>query len=95
MVIFGGTGDLTHRKLMPALYNLLNSEMLPRNFAVVSVGRREKTDEKYRQEVYESIESFSHFKLENEMWSKLAERIFYRKFDFSDINGYHSLKEFL
>jgi glucose-6-phosphate 1-dehydrogenase len=95
MVIFGGTGDLTHRKLMPALYNLLYSEMLPDNFAIVSVGRRDKTDEVYRNEVYESIKSYSHFKIEDEIWCKLAEKIFYREFDFSDTDGYHALKDFL
>ena len=45
------TGDLTHRKLMPALYNLVIDNLLPRNFAVVAIGRREKTDEQYRNEV--------------------------------------------
>ena len=44
-VIFGGTGDLTHRKLLPALYKLLKHKLLPDNFAVVSVGRRIKTDD--------------------------------------------------
>ena len=43
MVIFGETGDLTHRKLMPALYNLVYYKLLPENFAIVSVGRRNKT----------------------------------------------------
>ena len=45
MVIFGGTGDLTHRKLMPALYNLVYDNLLPQNFAVAVVGRRSKTND--------------------------------------------------
>ncbi|NTV90533.1 MAG: glucose-6-phosphate dehydrogenase, partial [Clostridiales bacterium] len=52
MVIFGGTGDLTHRKLIPALYNLVVDKLLPEHFAVVSVGRKEKTHEQYRDEVF-------------------------------------------
>ena len=45
LVIFGGTGDLTHRKLMPALYNMLLDGLVPENFQVVSIGRRDKTEE--------------------------------------------------
>lgn len=55
MVIFGGTGDLTHRKLMPALYNLQSTQRLSGNFAMVAVGRREKSSEDYRYEVHGSI----------------------------------------
>ena len=49
-IIFGGTGDLTHRKLLPALYKLQKHDLLPEHFAVVSVGRRAKSDEDYRNE---------------------------------------------
>lgn len=55
IVIFGGTGDLTHRKLMPAFNNLVYDKLLPEYFAIVSVGRKEKTNEQYRNEVFESI----------------------------------------
>lgn len=95
LVIFGGTGDLTHRKLMPALYNLMCSNMLTENFAVVSVGRREKSDETYREEVYESISSYSRFEPDLLKWNWLKERIFYRKFDFTDSEGYRCLNEFV
>jgi glucose-6-phosphate 1-dehydrogenase len=54
LVIFGGTGDLTHRKLMPALYNLCMDVLLPERFTVVAVGRRDKTNEQYLGEVYAS-----------------------------------------
>ena len=48
IVIFGGSGDLAHRKLLPALYNLQVDGLLPRQFAVVSIGRRDYTDDVYR-----------------------------------------------
>jgi len=91
MVIFGGTGDLTHRKLMPALYNLVYDNLLPQNFAVVAIGRRDKTDEQYRNEVYESINNYSRNRVEARYWNKLKDIIFYRKFDFTDMSGYKKL----
>lgn len=95
MVIFGGTGDLTHRKLMPALYNLVVDELIPENFAVVSVGRRDKTEEEYKKEVYASIQKYSRNKLKDQIWAKLQERIHYYQFDFTDMSGYGALKEYL
>jgi glucose-6-phosphate 1-dehydrogenase (EC 1.1.1.49) len=70
MVIFGGTGDLTHRKLMPSLYNLFHQNLLPDSFAVVSIGRREFSDEEYIEGVKNSIGKFSRFKIEETAWEK-------------------------
>lgn len=95
LVIFGGTGDLTHRKLIPALYNLIRDQLIPEHFAVVSVGRREKTQEEYRQEIYESVSKYSRNKIDNSIWAKLKEMIHYYKFDFTDMEGYLSLKVYL
>ena len=58
LVIFGATGDLTHRKLYPALYNLWLDKLLPERFAVVSIGRREKNDDEVRQDIVRSIQQF-------------------------------------
>ena len=95
MVIFGGTGDLTHRKLMPALYNLVYDNLLPDHFAVVSVGRRDKTSEDYRKDVFDSLNKFSRNTIEERYWSKLKELIHYVQFDFTDQTGYEKLKPFL
>lgn len=95
MVIFGGTGDLTHRKLMPSLYNLFHQKLLPENFAIVSVGRKEFTDEEYRDQVRISIERFTRFKLKEEVWQNMRERIYYVRFNFSEDNGYVKLKDTL
>lgn len=95
MIIFGGTGDLTHRKLIPALYNLQAEGMLPNDFAVVSVGRRKKTDDEYRSEVYESIKKFSRFEMKEHRWDQIKDRIYYQQFDFGDDEGYIRLNEFL
>ncbi|NLM73225.1 MAG: glucose-6-phosphate dehydrogenase [Clostridiaceae bacterium] len=95
MVIFGGTGDLTHRKLMPALYNLVYDKLLPENFAVVSIGRRDKTDDQYRNDVYEALKKYSRNKIDETQWNKLKNIIFYMKFDFTDMSGYEQLKKTL
>lgn len=95
MVIFGGTGDLTHRKLLPAIYNLKYQNIIAENFTVVSVGRRDKTDDEYRNEILSSIKKFSRFKLVESVWNELASKIFYQKVDFADCEGYSALREFL
>ncbi|MGI6085960.1 MAG: glucose-6-phosphate dehydrogenase [Acetivibrionales bacterium] len=95
MVIFGGTGDLTHRKLMPALYNLVYDKLLPDNFAVVSIGRRDKTNEQYREEVFESLNKYSRNKIDREYWARLKDLIYYIQFDFTEQEGYQKLKNFL
>lgn len=95
MVVFGGTGDLTHRKLMPAIYNLAYNKMLPENFAVVSVGRRKYSDEEYRNQVETSVGKFSRFNLEDKLWEEVRKKIYYVDFDFDDNDGYSRLKEFL
>ncbi|WP_339062383.1 glucose-6-phosphate dehydrogenase [Tepidibacillus marianensis] len=94
-VIFGGTGDLTYRKLIPAIYNLRQGKQLPEQFAVVSIGRREKSNEQYRSELVNSIKEFSRIPLKEKLWDLLKERIYYYQLDFSTDEGYPLLKEFL
>jgi glucose-6-phosphate 1-dehydrogenase len=59
IVIFVGGGDLTHRKLVPALYNLHLDGLLPERFAVVGVGRKEMSDDRYRAFAREGVREFS------------------------------------
>lgn len=95
MVIFGGTGDLTHRKLMPALYNLVLDQLLPEHFAIVSVGRRDKSQEEYIKEVYDSINKHSRNKIDPVIWDKLKNMIHYYQFDFTNLEGFTGLKGYL
>ena len=96
MVIFGGTGDLTHRKLLPAIYNLKHSGKLPDNFAVVTIGRRDINTEEYREQAYKSIKSFSRFKIiDEDLWNEIANRLYYKKLEFHDSEGYKELNSFL
>lgn len=95
MVIFGGTGDLTHRKLMPALYNMLLDGLLPKHFRVVAIGRRDKTEEEYRNDIRNSIEKHSRNKVDESKWVILREMIKYYRFDFRNLEGYADLKNYL
>lgn len=95
MVIFGGTGDLTHRKLMPAIYNLIRDQLIPEHFAIVAVGRRDKTEEEYLKDIRNSITKFSRNKIDEAIWQKMREMTHYYKFDFTDLNGYQELSKYL
>lgn len=94
-VIFGGTGDLTHRKLIPGLYNLIYDKLLPENFAIVSIGRRKKTTDEYRDEIYKSLCKFSRNKIDESYWKILKEKIYYYRLDFTKIEDYKDLNIYL
>lgn len=78
VVIFGASGNLTRRKLMPALYNLACSRSLPGGFAVVGVARREKTDESFRGEMKEAVAAFSRRKpIDATLWADFERGLSY------------------
>ncbi len=94
LVIFGATGDLTERKLVPALYNLAKDKQLPRRFACVGFARREKTHELFREEMYTAINTFSRNKpADPDLWASFEQQLFYHCSEFDNDDGYISLKE--
>src|SRR5436309_14586699 len=93
IVIFGATGDLTHRKLIPALYNLAADGELPPAVAVVGVARRDKNDDGFRKEVEESVRKFSRQNVRDEIWNTFTRSISYHRTEFHDLEGYKSLAE--
>src|SRR5919109_2685598 len=96
MVIFGATGDLTHRKLLPALYNLALEHPLPAGFSVVGFARRHYSDEEFRQQALESINAYSRQKPVNQqVWDSFASGIRYLRSDFDDPEGYVKLNNLL
>jgi glucose-6-phosphate 1-dehydrogenase len=96
MVIFGATGDLTARKLLPAVYNLAREGELPAHFACVGFARRPKTNEQFRQEMLEAVEKFSRVKpVDKEVWKFFSEQLFYHQAEFHEDSGYDALKELL
>lgn len=84
MVIFGATGDLTKRKLFPALYNLAKDEHLPDNFAIVGVGREEIESNNFRDEMIASLKEFAGADSSEETITWFCERTFYTGGDFND-----------
>lgn len=94
MVIFGGTGDLTSRKLFPALYNLAVDGQLPQNFACVAFARRNKSDEEFRNEMYQAVSEFSRTKpIDENLWKEFVQKVFYHQSDFHEDKGYEALKK--
>ena len=88
VVIFGATGDLTHRKLVPALYNIAADGELPPAVAVVGFARRPKTDDEFRQEMEEATRKFSRQTVRDEIWDGFAKSLFYHQSEFGDEAGY-------
>jgi glucose-6-phosphate 1-dehydrogenase len=92
MVIFGASGDLTQRKLIPALYSLTCEGLLPEKFAVVGVARSEMDDEAFRQKVKAGIDAHARIKPDNcDAWPKFAGRLFYHRGQYDDPKSYEGL----
>ncbi len=77
IVIFGGAGDLAHRKLLPALYNLFVDGALPANTAVVGVGRKEMSDDEFREFAKSGVQAFSRRPLDQGVWDRFAGSLFF------------------
>jgi glucose-6-phosphate 1-dehydrogenase len=84
MVIFGATGDLTKRKLLPALYNLAKEDFLPHKFAIIGVGRQELTTQDFRQRVNDHLREFITDGPDEKLLKWFDERTYYTGGDFDD-----------
>jgi len=94
IVIFGASGDLTARKLIPALYHLFKEQQLPPDFRIVGFARREKTDESFRAELREALDRFSRTKpVEDATWNDFAKHIVYCMGDLTDRAAYKKLEQ--
>lgn len=92
--IFGGTGDLTFRKLLPALYNMSVTSKTESVGQVIIIGRRDYTSEQYRMTAMEWVEKFARLSYTKEDYDRLAAGIFYYKMDFTDEKAYTQLNRF-
>ncbi len=92
ITIFGATGDLTMRKLLPAIYNLTRDDLLHENTVIVGFARRPKTDDEFRKEMLDGIQKFSRTKpVDPGIWESIAKKIFYHQSTFEDAEGYQRL----
>jgi glucose-6-phosphate 1-dehydrogenase len=96
LVIFGATGDLTGRKLLPALYNLAREAQLPGHFACVGFARRPKTNDQFRDEVLNAVNQYSRSKpIDPQIWKTFREKFFYLQSEFHEDQGYEELYHLL
>ncbi len=95
MVIFGAAGDLTKRKLLPALYNLAKQKILPEEFALVGFARDKISEEEFRQRVADSVKEFGTVKIEKEVLDWLVARVYYCLGDFNSEASFKQLKKVL
>jgi len=96
LVIFGASGDLTARKLIPALYHLCVAKQLTSPFRIVGFARREKTHEAWREEMRNGVEQYSRTKhVDKVIWTQFAANLFYCQGEFGDSKSYGRLGEML
>ena len=95
MVIFGASGDLTKRKLIPALYNLAKDNLLSKEFALVGFARNELTNEQFRDMIGKEIGEYATTKVDPDLWHWFARRIYYMAGDFDDPAAYEKLRDLL
>jgi glucose-6-phosphate 1-dehydrogenase len=95
MVIFGGSGDLTKRKLVPALYNLAKDHFLTREFAIVAIARRGLTHETFREKLTQEMEQFALGPVDPGLWRWFTERLYYLSGDLQEPVTYQQLQSLL
>ena len=96
IVIFGASGDLTARKLIPALYHLFKEKQLPPLFRVIGFARREKTDDSWRAELRAALDQFSRTKpVDDAVWGEFAKNVVYCMGDLTDPTAYQKLAQLL
>ena len=95
MVIFGASGDLTKRKLIPALYNLEREKLLSKDFAVVGISRREMSHDAFREKLTEDIKSFATTPVESNLWDEFVKRVYYLAGDMEQPETYSKLQSLL
>jgi glucose-6-phosphate 1-dehydrogenase len=93
MVIFGGSGDLSRRKLLPTLYHLCHDQNLPDEFSIIGFASSKRSDEEYRELVRKSIEEFSEETVHWECWEKFSKHLYYVSGSFDDEKSYRKLSQ--
>src|SRR5437870_1468227 len=95
-VLFGATGDLSHRKVVPALYQLWRSNLLPHEFMLIAIGRRPYEEVTYCAEMRASLERFSRMKpIDEEAWDEFVKHVDYFRMDFDEPAAFDRLSAHL
>ena len=95
IIIFGATGDLTHRKLIPALYNLFLNKELPSSFKIIGFARRDKNDAIWRSELERSNHENSRSGHNEKKWEEFSKSLFYFQGDLNSKKSFSDLKKYI
>ena len=93
LVIFGVTGDLSRKKLMPAVYDLANRGLLPPGFALVGFARRDWVDQDFAQVVHDAVKQYARTPFDEDVWTQLSAGIRFVQGEFDDAEAFARLKE--
>ena len=92
IIIFGATGDLTKRKLIPALANLFHDDYLPDEVKIIGVSRSPLTDDEFRDRLHAGLTQFSRREIKPDMWSAFAQHIHYHALKFDSLEDFKALR---
>ena len=96
VVIFGASGDLTHRKLLPSIFSLVCGGLLPEQFSVIGVARSDMNDTSFRKRVKDGIAKFSRTKPDEcSEWPEFEKNIHYHRANYDDPEAYRGLSKLL
>ncbi|HEY5057662.1 MAG TPA: glucose-6-phosphate dehydrogenase [Gaiellaceae bacterium] len=95
LVIFGASGDLTHKKLMPAIYALASRRLLPARFAIVGVARTDGDDDEFREDMKKAVQQHARDEFRQDIWDELSGAMRYLATDFADEGGEDKLAKLL
>ncbi len=91
IVIFGASGDLTQRKLVPSLFNLYRKERMPKQFRIIGYGNTAFTDEQFRAHLKQGMEEFASYEYTEEEWDKFASNLAYQQGRYTDLADFKKL----
>lgn len=95
LVLFGGSGDLARRKLMPSLYQLDARNELSDNFCIIGFAHSKRSREEYQARMRDALKEFMHAPIDDRIWKRFADRLYYISSDFCKASGYADLKDML
>src|SRR5712692_12108365 len=94
LVIFGASGDLTQRKLIPALYSLAHDGLLPAGQTIIGFARPDYTDDAFRMAMREGCDKFARVRpVDEAVWANFAKGLFYIRGEFGDVDAYRRLNQ--
>ncbi|MBW8872881.1 MAG: glucose-6-phosphate dehydrogenase, partial [Leifsonia sp.] len=93
LIIFGVTGDLSRKKLMPAVYDLANRGLLPPGFSLVGFARRDWEDQDFEKVVYDAVKQYARTPFDDDVWQQLAQGIRFVPGEFDDDDAFQRLKQ--